>query len=270
MQNSLQVCILNCARVLPPASFGPRRPRAALPAPARGHGRPVRSRRRRPVHSLVPQSHSLVSIVQLACSLLWCEIASRARRWPARWHRRSAVVAVRFSPVQCRSARGCARERGWPNVVAHRGCPVRAGVDALLLLTALIAALIVASCAPHGIESQTIAQLREHCRALGIRGFAQKNKAELVQLIQARAPAGGSMPACHACRCLHACRWVSPSGPYNLHHACADDGIPVADDDDGLEAMSFGELQQRCRELSIKGYSHKSKAVMMQLIRRPH
>ena len=99
-------------------------------------------------------------------------------------------------------SRGCARERGWPNVVAHRGCPVRAGVDALLLLTALIAALIVASCAPHGIESQTIAQLREHCRALGIRGFGQKNKAELVQLIRARAPAGGSMPAGACMSCL--------------------------------------------------------------------
>ena len=132
LQNSLEARTCNGARVGPPSSCSPRSPLAARPSSARAHGRPVRSRRRRPVHSLVPQSHSLVSIVQLACSLLWCEIASRARRWPARWHRRSAVVAVRFSPVQCRSARGCARERGWPNVVAHRGCPVRAGVDALL------------------------------------------------------------------------------------------------------------------------------------------
>ena len=42
----------------------------------------------------------------------------------------------------------------------------------------------------------------------------------------------------------------------------------MADDDDGLEAMSFGELQQRCRELSIKGCRHKSKAGLMELIRR--
>ena len=41
----------------------------------------------------------------------------------------------------------------------------------------------------------------------------------------------------------------------------------MANDDDGLEAMSFGELQ-RCRELSIKGCRHKSKAGLMELIRR--